>query len=162
MSTTTDIMNQLDMPRTVEGLMNLTGKSETTVRKALKALEAEGAVVRGANDKGVAIFSLPTNEEDQPNVAKTSTAPPAPPAAEDTSETSTGRKPGQRDPEVAQRDQDAIEFLRQHPDGVTRNELATALQTTEPKAYTVLWRLAKLGSVKQVGRDGRQPKWGVA
>jgi predicted transcriptional regulator len=119
MSTTTDTIQGL-LPATVDELVEATGKSKTTVRKALKELDAV------KNDDGK--FEVPEVK----------------PRANHGYARNTGSK---RDAD--QRDADVIGVIKASEDGVKLADIADALSITKRAARHAVWRLGNAGTVEQ-------------
>jgi predicted transcriptional regulator len=125
-------------PKTVAELVKITGKSETTVRKTVKSLEAAGAVVK--DGKAYAAASTP--------------------------ELSAGEKRGRGRPKdafVQARDERVLGAIKAAgPTGITTVSIASALDITEKAAYISVWRLKKAGRVVKVLNGTRQPAYAEA
>ena len=123
-------------PKTVKELVEITGKSESTVRKAVKALEASGAVTKDGTSYAVA--EITKGDENR----------------------GRGRP---KDPFVQARDERVLEVVKNSGEaGVTTASIAEKLDITTNAAYISVWRLKKDGKVTKVLNGTRQPAYAAA
>lgn len=125
--------------KTTAELVAATGKSETTVRKAVKALVEAGAVVKEGKAFAIALTSEITE-----NGAKRGRGRP-------------------KDPFVAVRDERVLEEVKAAgAEGVTVAVVAEKLELKASIVYLSVWRLRKSAKVKKVLNGTRQPSWAAA
>ena len=127
-----------DGPKSVAEVAKATGKSESTVRKNLKALEEAGAVTKTGSKYGIADVPAPTEGE------------------------SRGRgRP--KDPFVQARDNRVLEAITASGEtGLTTASLAEQLDITKNEAYISVWRLKHDGKVAKVLNGTRQPAYAAS
>lgn len=133
--------------------------NDSTVRSALKKLEAEGEVTK--TDERPATYHLTNTEEAAEEAPENE--------ASDTPKTKTGNNPrSRRGGDVKERraiaderDQRVLAFLKKNGPS-TRRELAEALDLTYDLTYISLWRLKNRSDAVEMKRTGtRSPAWAV-
>lgn len=126
-------------PKTTAELVTITGKSESTVRKATKALVESGALTKN----GTKFEITPTSS-----------------VTDDGAKRGRGRP---KDPFVAARDERVFAELKAAgKGGATVATVAEALDVKASVVYISVWRLRQDKRVTKVLNGTRQPAWAAA
>lgn len=142
--------------QSVKNLVMLTEKSETTVRKAVKELEAEGFIEVAFVSHRVPFYRAADKNAPEPpkggdNMATKTKAKAATPER---------RGPGRpKDPEVQARDEKALKLIVAKPDGLSVGDLAEKLGVSKSLAYISVWRLRTAGTIVKAASGTRTPTW---
>lgn len=148
----------------VKELVALTEKGETTVRKAVRELEAEGFIkfdsANGVKGRYVIVNkNEPDTSEGGDNMTTATKDKPAAKKAAAKAE-APKKGPGRpKDPEVQSRDAKALKLISAKAEGLSVAELAEALETTKEKAYISVWRLRVEGKIVKAPSGTRTPRW---
>jgi predicted Rossmann fold nucleotide-binding protein DprA/Smf involved in DNA uptake len=159
MTTKMDVLEALDgttaTTATTAQLQEKLGKSETTVRRALKDLEIDGKVVKGADGW---TLSSPESTEDVPEVE---TDPALVKALEESLKKAKAKRAPKPDlNEARQRDAKVLEVLKIGE--LSKTAIAEGIGETVSLTYVSIWRLQKAGLIVAVRDGSRTPKYRVA
>lgn len=148
----------------VKDLVHLTEKSETTVRKAVKELEAGGFIAKATDvdaDRGkpghyVAvtkydITETPRGGDNMPTKTKT-------PAEDAPVKRGAGRP---KDPAVQERDGRVLKVITD-TGGATVTDITAKLQEEKSLVYISIWRLRVAGAIVKTASGTRAPLWTAA
>lgn len=138
----------------VKTLVELTEKSETTIRKAVNELLEGGFIERvplaTTQLRTVRKQDLIDAPEEVKNMADTTTK---------TVTTGRGRP---NDPAVQERDGKVLAFIGKSKEGATVAEIAEAVGIECNAAYLSVWRLRVAGSIVKTPSGSRAPRWAKA
>lgn len=130
-STKETVAEQLsDSPVSIKDLVEATGKSDSTVRKAVKELVAEGEAVEVDTESGKGFTARPANSRKNHGYARN---------------TSKGA-------DADKRDEDIVKLFTEAEGTLKLTDIAEALSITTRAARHGVWRLGRKGVVSQPER----------
>lgn len=125
---------------TVAEIAEATGRGETTVREAVKALVDDGTLVARKNGRALS-YARPVEA-----------SPP--------DDGHDGRSRTNRVAVAQERDRRVLEAIRQAgDDGARVGDLAASLELDRGLTYLSVWRMHKAGVVRKVATGSRSPSW---
>lgn len=132
MSNAKDTVKELltELPQSISQLVETSGKSDSTVRKAVKELVAEGDAVEVETDHGKGFTAKPANQRRNHGYARN---------------TSQAKAADERDAAI-------VNFVGSADGPVKLTDIAEALSITVRAARHGVWRLSRKGVVAQPER----------